>query len=202
MSTGPMARIPPLHPDAFAPALREAVGPDGLAHPEHLGSLRVWAHRPELATALEAFRAAVADASVLPARLVELVRLRVAFHNQCRSCMAVRSAEAIGDGLSEDLVCELVAPEEAADLTAAERAALAYADAVATDHLGIGDELFDRLREHFADGEIVELGLHVAVFVGLGRVAMSWDLVDDLPPALRRDGAVGPWDAEGTVRPH
>lgn len=197
-----MARIPPLHPDAFAPELRAAVGPVGLAHPEHLGSLRVWARRPELATALIAFRAAVADASVLPPRLVELVRLRVAFHNQCRSCMAMRSADAMADGMSEDLVCELVRPEEAPDLTDAERAALAYADAVATAHLDIDDALFDRLRRHLTEGEIVELGLHVAVFLGLGRVAMSWDLVDDLPPALRRDGTVGPWDADGTVRPH
>lgn len=197
-----MARIAPLHPDEFAPELRAAVGADGIDDPTHLGSLRVWAHRPEIATALVAFRSAVAAASVLPPRLVELVRLRVAFHNQCRSCMAMRSAAAVADGMSEDLVCELARPEEAADLTDAERAALAYADAVAVAHLDIGDDLFDDLRRHFADGEIVELGLHVAVFVGLGRVAMSWDLVDDLPSGLRADGTVGPWDAPGVVRPH
>ena len=41
----------------------------------------------------------------LPERLIELVRLRVAFHNQCRSCMAIRYKDAIEDGLTEDLVC-------------------------------------------------------------------------------------------------
>ena len=192
----------PLHPDDFTAELRAQVGEDGLAHPEHLGSLRVWARRPELASAIVAVRGAVAAASVLPPRLVELIRLRVAFHNQCRSCMAMRSAEAVADGVSEELVCELVRPEEAPDLTEAERAALAYADALAVAHLEIDDALFDRLRLHFGDGEIVELGLHVAVFLGLGRVAMSWDLVDDLPDPLRRDGTVGPWDAPGRVRPH
>jgi AhpD family alkylhydroperoxidase len=197
-----MARIAPLHPDHFAPELRAVVGDDGLAHPELLGSLRVWARRPELAAAILSFRSAIAAASLLPPRLVELVRLRVAFHNQCRSCMAMRSAEAIDDGLSEDLVCDLVRPEEAPDLTEAERAALAYADALAIAHLGIGDALFDRLRLHFGDDEIIELGMHVAVFLGLGRVAMSWDLVDDLPDALRRDGVVAPGDAAGLVRPH
>lgn len=197
-----MARLQPLHPDAFASELRALVGEDGLANPEQLGSLRVWAHRPDLAAAILRFRADVASASVLPPRLVELVRLRVAFHNQCRSCMAMRSAEAMDDGLSEELVCDLVRPEEAPDLTAAERAALAYADALAIAHLDIDDVLFDRLRLHFTDGEIVELGLHSAIFIGLGRVAMSWDLVDDLPDGLRRGGTVGPWDAPGLVRPH
>jgi AhpD family alkylhydroperoxidase len=197
-----MARLEPLHPDDFAPALRALVSEEGLANPEQLGSLRVWARRPDLAAAILGFRGAVAAASVLPARLVEMVRLRVAFHNQCRSCMAMRSAEAVADGLSEDLVCDLVRPEEAPDLNGAERAALAYADGLAIAHLEIDDAMMDRLRLHFDDGEIVELGLHIAIFLGLGRVAMSWDLVDDLPEGLRRDGTVGPWDAPGLVRPH
>jgi AhpD family alkylhydroperoxidase len=202
VSTEPMARIAPLHPNDFSPELRELVGDDGVASPEHLGSLRVWARRPELAAAIVGFRGAVASASQLPPRLVELVRLRVAFHNQCRSCMAMRSAEALDDGMTEELVCELVRPEEAPDLTDRERAALAYADKLAVDHLGIDDGLFDRLRLHFTDEEIVELGLHTAIFIGLGRVAMSWDLVDDLPNGLRQSGTVGPWDAPGLVRPH
>jgi AhpD family alkylhydroperoxidase len=196
-----MARLSPLDPAEFTAELRATVGDDAMEHPERLGSLRVWARRPELATAIVAFRGAVAAASVLPPRLVELVRLRIAFHNQCRSCMSMRSAEAIADGMSEDLVCDLVRPDESPGLTDAERAALDYADALAVAHLDIDDALFDLLRRHFSDGEIVELGLHAAVFIGLGRVAMSWDLVDDLPDALRREGTVGPWDAAGTVRP-
>ena len=31
------------------------------------------------------------------------------------------------------------------------------------------DEFFGRLRAHFADDEIVDLGLCVAIFMGLGR---------------------------------
>ena len=190
-----MARIPPLSPDEFAPELQAVLGPDALGRPDQLGSLRVWARRPDLAVALHTFMQAAKEASQLSPRLVELVRLRVAFHNQCRSCMARRSPDAIGDGVSEELVCELVRPEEAPDLTDRERAALAYADRLAVAHHDIDDEVFDRLRVHFTDEEIIELGLHIAVCIGLGRVAMSWDLVDELPEGLRADGPVGPWDA-------
>ena len=64
----------------------------------------------------------------LPDRLVELVRLRIAFFNQCRSCMAIRYTDAVNDGLTEELVCSLERPEDAADLTEAEKAAIAYGE--------------------------------------------------------------------------
>ena len=81
----------------------------------------------------------------MPGRLIELVRLRIAFHNQCRSCMAIRYSTGLNDGLTEGLVCSLERPQEAEDLTDSERAALAYADLMATDHLAVDDALFDRL---------------------------------------------------------
>lgn len=197
-----MARLTTLDPDQFPPELLAELGDDATAPPEHLGSLRVLAQRPELAVAFLQFRAALARSKLLGARLVELVRLRVAYHNQCRSCMAMRSADAVSHGMSDDVVCSLAAPEEANDLTERERAALRYADLVATAPQDIDDGVFKLLHQHFTEGEIVELGVHIAVFIGFGRIAMSWDLVDDLPDAYRRDGTVGPWEAPGLVRAH
>ena len=133
------------------------------------------------------------DEHILPARLLELVRLRVAFHNQCRSCMSVRYSYGVEDGLTEGLVCSLERPEEADDLTDAERAAIAYADLMATNHLAVDDQTFERLREHFSDPEIMELCFHVAFYVGFGRMAMSLDMVDDLPDGYRADGLIAPW---------
>ena len=195
-----MARLQAIEPQAFDPSVQAALGQAVLANAQGLGLLRVLAQRPDLTTAFLDFRAAVGDASRLPARLVELVRLRVAFHNQCRSCMALRSASAAADGVTEELVCSLEAPEEAADLTDAEKAALAYADLLATDHLAADDRMFDRLREHFSEPEIVELGFHLALFVGLGRLSATWDLVDDLPERFHdRTAPVTPWGATDSV---
>ncbi len=44
----------------------------------------------------------------------------------------------------------------------------------------------------------MELGVNVATFVGFGRLAMSWDMVDELPDAYRdRSGAViTPWSGD------
>jgi alkylhydroperoxidase family enzyme len=40
---------------------------------------------------------------------------------------------------------------------------------MAVDHLRIDDTLFAELRTHFTEAEIVELGVSVALFLGLGR---------------------------------
>ncbi|MFL6083239.1 MAG: carboxymuconolactone decarboxylase family protein, partial [Mycobacterium sp.] len=94
----------------------------------NLGVAAILGHRPEVAGALGSLKAALQSSGTLPPRLVELARLRIAFHNQCRSCMSVRYQSAIDDGLTEDLVCSLEKPGNADDLSPAERSALRFAD--------------------------------------------------------------------------
>ena len=86
--------------------------------------VQIYAQRPELAVKFLEFGTTLREHRLLPGRLLELVRLRVAFWNQCRSCMAVRYAEGVDDGLTEALVCSLERPSEAPDLNDAERAAI------------------------------------------------------------------------------
>jgi AhpD family alkylhydroperoxidase len=194
-----MARVPTIDPTEFPSELADALGNPGSDQRVALGALTAWAQRPELALAMVAFQRALDTNALLPARLRELVRLRVAFHNRCRSCMAVRSGQAIAEGMSDGAVCSLERPEDADDLTDPEKAALHYADLMATNHLAVDDEVFERLRQYFDDGEIVELGAHIGVCVGFGRLSATWDLVDDLPSSFRADDAA-PWSQDATVR--
>jgi AhpD family alkylhydroperoxidase len=167
-----------------------------------LGVGGIMAHRPEISQRLGELTSAINHSGTLSRRLIELIRLRIAFHNQCRSCMAIRYAEAVSDGVSEELVCSLEKPEEAEDLTPAERAALRYADLFATNHLAIDDAVYDDLRQYFSEGELVEIGLNCAIDVGVGRLAATWAVVDDLPARFRDDGAVlTPWGGESVVVP-
>lgn len=194
-----MARMPMVPTSELDPELAAMIDPEQMS--PGMMNLRILAHRPELAKAYARFAGTVKQPGVLPRRLVELVRLRVAFHNQCRSCMAIRYADGVSDGVTEDLVCQLEAPEEAPDLTDAERVALRFADLFAADHWSIDDETFAMLREHFDEAQIVELAMNVALFVGFGRLSMAWDLVDELPDRFR-DGATGqitPWGSDAVV---
>jgi len=167
--------------------------------------VRIYAQRPELAVKYLDFGRALREERLLPDRLLELVRLRVAYWNQCRSCMAIRYEEALDDGITEALVCSLERPHEAPDLSDAERAAIAFGDLMATDHLAITDETFERLREHFDEPEIVELCMNVALFVGFGRLGAALHMVDDLPDHFQGEGEgpVTPWgSAEQVVVAH
>ncbi|MFD9668575.1 carboxymuconolactone decarboxylase family protein [Rhodococcus sp. NPDC059968] len=174
-----MARIAPAPPEVYVPLMGEDVPL----------VMRVHARRPERAVALVSFFGAwMAETVTLPPRLVEMVRLRIAFYNQCRSCMAMRYESALADGLDEDLVCSLEKPEEAENLSPAERAALRFAELMATNHLAIDDAFYDDLRLHFSEEEIVELGQIAAFCVGFGRLDATWDLRDDLPDHFKDQG--------------
>jgi len=179
-----MSRIPPAPPDSYVPLL----GADAPLRQQ------VYAQAPAIAAPYLAYMKALREASVLPRRLIELVRLRISFHNQCRSCMAIRYADGVEDGLTEDLVCSLEKPSEAPDLTAAERAALGFADKMATDHLSITDGTFAELAEHFTDEERMDLCFQVATFVGYGRMGSALAMTDDLPEEYADpDAVLAPW---------
>ena len=79
----------------------------------------ILAHCPEASAGLAAAMDALRAKGTIGQRAFELIRLRIAFHNQCRSCMAIRYRTAVDDGLTEGLVCSLEKPSEAPDPSAA-----------------------------------------------------------------------------------
>lgn len=82
--------------------------------------------------------------------------------------MKVRYAGARQAGLTEVKIAAL--DDASSDLfSPRERAALTFAELMATDHLKIDDAVFAELRRHFSEAEIVELGVSTALYVGLGR---------------------------------
>ena len=197
-----MARINKLDPSEWDEDLRQLTQADE-ATPLEQGLMRMFAHKPELAKGLTMFAGALKIHRSLPDRLIELVRLRVAYHNQCKSCMAIRYSDAISDGVTEELICSLENPMQADDLTEQEQLAIRYGDMMATDHLAIDDAMYDELRTYFTEPEIVELGMTVAFFVGFGRLAASWNMIEELPEKFQdlNVGTLTPWGEDSiTVR--
>ncbi|MBA4007205.1 MAG: carboxymuconolactone decarboxylase [Erythrobacter sp.] len=190
-----MSRIAKLPAEQWDARLVAAIQPDNLTDLEQ-GLTRYFAHCPEQALGLMGFGGALKRNRTLPERLVELVRLRVAFFNQCRSCMAIRYSDAVADGVTEGLVCSLERPQEAENLSAAEKAAIRYGELMATDHLAIDDAVYAELRKHFTEAQIVELGMTVAFFVGFGRLAATWHMVEELPEAFKTAETIAPWGAD------
>ena len=165
----------------------------------NLGVAGIIGRLPAAAEALGSLTAALRTNGTLSPRLLELVRLRIAFFNQCRSCIAVRYQSAIDDGLDDGAVCSLERPAEAENLSAAERVALRFAELFATNHLAIDNAVYDELREHFTEDQLVELGLHCAIALGVGRLSATWDVSEDLPESNGSSERCAPWNSASVV---
>src|SRR3954465_12880629 len=84
---------------------------------------------------------------LLPHKLKEMCRIRISVAHRCGYCSTVRSHVARAEGLSEDLVNEVLNDRSSARLTPRERAALEYADLFkAGDDAIDSDAVYDRLR--------------------------------------------------------
>lgn len=197
-----MTRFKPLPIDQWDPTLRQQLQIDTAPMPEvQRKILGVYANAPELAKPFFEFEHKFFSGFTLRARLREMLRLRIAFHNQCRSCMAMRFEPALQDGLTEDMVCSLEKPVEAPDLTDAEKAALQYADHFATNHLAINDATIDNLRKYYTEQEVIEICMMCAYCTGFGRFAAVYHAVADLPESYQNTSQItAPWSSDHTER--
>ena len=76
--------------------------------------------------------------------------------------------------MTEEKIAQLDEPINS--FSDSERLALEYADRMALDHHNMDDDFFDRMREHFTDEQILELGMMIGQFIGFGRLLMVLDL--------------------------
>jgi AhpD family alkylhydroperoxidase len=127
---------------------------------------------------------------VLPHKLKEMCRIRISIAHQCGYCSTVRSNVAKAEGLTEDMVTDLLDYANSKHFTAREKAALRYAELFKQgEHAIDRDEVYLELAKHFNDEEIIELGLFCAETDGAGKFVksldvLSWDEACALNPKL------------------
>ncbi len=67
-------------------------------------------------------------------------------------------------GWSEEQIAHLAEFETREDFTAAEKAALRLAERMTSDSNRVSDELWNELRRHYDEGEVVELVSAIGLF--------------------------------------
>jgi len=135
---------------------------------------RVWRLRPEFAEAAMAMRHAAYEKSILPARLQEAVRFRVALINGCLLCQQKAKPEVWGREMYDDMPTYAISPH----FSTAEKLAILYTERYANDHHSLDDRFFARMREHFTDEEIVDLTFIVLRHISFGRLTHTLGLDD------------------------
>lgn len=126
--------------------------------------VRIWAHRPKAAKRWLALLETLTVESSLPARLRELVRLKIASITNCNACQIARKSDEVTE---EDIAC---LGSDDPRFSAAEQAALNYAELYATDYFAIGQDAFKRLEDYFTSAQIVDLNMFVAMMFTGGRM--------------------------------
>ena len=113
--------------------------------------------------------------SGLEPSLLELVKIRASQINGCAYCIDMHTKDARAKGESEQRLYALNAWEETPFFTDRERAALAWTEAVTRVADGhVPDEVFERVRKHFTDKELVDLTLAVVAINGWNRLAIGF----------------------------
>lgn len=111
----------------------------------------------------------------LESSLIELVKLRASQINGCAYCLDMHTKDARAAGETEQRLYLLSAWREAPFYTDRERAALEWTEAVtlvADTH--VPDEVFERVRPHFSEAELVNLTMAIVTINGWNRLAISF----------------------------
>ncbi len=118
--------------------------------------------------------------------LLDLVRMRASQINGCAFCIDMHSTDARAARESEQPLYALDAWRETPFFTERERAALAWTEALTLIRDGHApDDVYDQVRPHFDDEELLALTLAIVAINGWNRLAIGFRAVPGSyrPPA-------------------
>jgi AhpD family alkylhydroperoxidase len=114
------------------------------------------------------------DQSGLDAKLRELIKIRASQINGCAYCLSMHTRDARKLGESDERMHLLDAWREAPLYTARERAALGWIEAITLVTQGhVPDAVFEDVRKHFSEKEIVDLTAAAVAINSWNRIAIA-----------------------------
>jgi alkylhydroperoxidase family enzyme len=131
------------------------------------------------------------NGGILPIPMKEAVRVLISTKHFCGYCSTVRSNIAKARGLTEEKILATMDFENSDMFDEREKAALRFATKFKQGDDAIdSDAVYDDLKKHFSEEEIIELALLCAETDGVGKFARSlqmrtWEEACDLQPLLR-----------------
>src|SRR5271169_2306808 len=112
--------------------------------------------------------------SGLEHNLIHLMKMRASQINGCAYCIDMHSKDARSLGETEQRLYELNAWRETPFYTDRERAALEWTESLTlVSQTHVPDEVYERVKKHFSEKEIVDLSILVSVINVWNRLAIS-----------------------------
>jgi uncharacterized peroxidase-related enzyme len=164
-----MARLSKKSKDQVPPDVQDLYARVGQQRGNVPNMFRIYAHRPEILKTMVAHMQAVTNTGTVPVKTKELVASLVSRLNSCEYWNRSHTAQAARLGATEEQLQDLV-NFETGPFDEREKAALAWAKQLTLDAHGVDDTLFARLRQHYDEGEIVEISAMAGLFNYFNRV--------------------------------
>ena len=130
---------------------------------------QVLLNSPEIAKGWEALLTAVRNKSSLPARLRELMILRVAVLNRAQFEFDAHAPIAMKEGVSQAQLEELQKDTVVSGFSELEVLVLEFTD-VMTKQVQVPDALYDLVKTHFNDQEILEVVTTISAYNMVSRL--------------------------------
>ena len=149
----------------------------------------VLAHVPAALKHLMPMLMELREAKTLPKRYLEIAIVVVSKLNECHYCVAHHKPFLTVTGISPDAVDRLLEPDNA-ELDEVDRLVVEYAKAAWETPNRLRDSLFERLRAHFSEAQIVELTLRITLCGFFNRFNDALQIEEEAE-ALERVAALG-----------
>jgi len=124
---------------------------------------RVYAHHPGILAGYGALEYATERADRVPGNLKALAATKAAALAGCEFCMDIGSMISTENGVTESQLRALPDHAKSDEFSDVEKLVLDFAVGMTRTPAEVPDELFARLREHFDEGQLVELAHEIAV---------------------------------------
>jgi len=145
-----------------------------------LNQVKVFAHRPPALKHIMGLLLDLSEEAVLPKRYLEIALVVVSKLNECTYCVAHHAPRLVEQGLPAETVSRILEPD-CPGLDEVDRLVRDYAMQVTEKPQYMRDAIFDELRKHFREEQIVELTLRTALcgFFNRFNDALQIDMEDD-----------------------
>lgn len=132
-------------------------------------------HSPPFADGWNSLLGAIRGRSTLPPEIMELAVLRVAELNGAEYEWTAHEPVARQAGMTSEQLAAVRAGGDADVLDERQRVVIAYTDAMTRD-IAVPDELFERVRTHFNERQLVELTVTVGTYNLVSRFLVALEV--------------------------
>ena len=158
-----MARVSAVPPEKVAADVRDVYLKFAGGYGPFRNQVAVFAHVPSSVKHLMGMLLELREQKNIPYRYVELAIVTVSKLNDCDYCVAHHRPLLMVEGLSPAGADNVLNYQDHPELDDVDKLVVEYAIAVTNVPQRLRDQMFDRLRHHFSEAQIVELTLRIAL---------------------------------------